>query len=108
MATADEVSRLRRITDYTGSEPYDDLQLSALIDEFGMYRLASRMWEERAATLHSYVNISESGSSRQTGDLYDRAMKMAKYYKGLADEEEAETPVDVSRFARTRAIVREG
>jgi hypothetical protein len=42
------------------------------------------------------------------GDLHKNALAMARYYKGLADEEDTETPVDINQYARTRAIVREG
>lgn len=108
MATSDEVLRLRRISAYTAVDPYDDTQLSALIDASSIFRVAERLWNEKAASYASLVNVSESGSSRNLGDAHKNALAMAKYYKGLADEEESETPVDVSRFARTRAIVREG
>jgi Cdc6-like AAA superfamily ATPase len=108
MATPEDVLRLRGLTSYTEVEPYDDPQLSDLIDATSIYRVASRIWNEKAASYASLVNVSESGSSRNMGDLHKNALAMAKYYKGLADEEETETPVDVTRFARTRAIVREG
>jgi hypothetical protein len=108
MADPAEVIRLRRLANYTAVDPYDDTQLSALIDEFGVYRTAARLWDETAAMYASMVNTSESGSSRQMGDLHKNALAMAKYFKALADEEDAETPVDVTQFARTRAIVREG
>lgn len=108
MADPAEVIRLRRLANYTEVEPYDDTQLSALIESIGVYRVAARLWDEKAATYASLVNTSESGSSRNMGDLHKNALAMARYFKGLADEAEAETPVDVTRFARTRAIVREG
>jgi hypothetical protein len=108
MATPDEVVRLRRLADYQDTDPYDDPQLSAIIDASSVYRAAARLWDERAASYASLVNTSESGSSRQMGDLHKNALAMGKYFKSLADEEETETPVDVTRFAQTRAIVREG
>jgi hypothetical protein len=108
MATPDEVSELRRLSNYTDVDPYDDPQLSGMIDASSIYRVAARLWNEKAASLATLVNVSESGSSRNMGDAHKNALAMARYYKGLADEEDAETPVDVTRFARTRAIVREG
>lgn len=110
MATASDVELLRRLANYTDVEPYDDTQLSALIDAAGgsVERVASRLWNEEAARLAKLVNVSESGSSRSLGDAYKNALSMAQYLKSLADEAEAETPIDTSRFARTRPAVREG
>jgi hypothetical protein len=108
MATDEEVIQLRRLASYNDFEPYDDPQLSAMIDEGGINRAAFRLWNEAASSAATLVNVSESGSSRNMGDVHKNALAMAKYFKGLADEAEAETPVDTTRFARTRAIVREG
>jgi len=106
MATPQEVEELRRITGYDAVDPYDDPQLSALIDASSVYRVAARLWNEKAAEYSGYVHIQESGSSRNMGDLHKNALAMAKYYLGLAKEDEA--PADVTGHARTRAIVREG
>lgn len=107
MATPAQVTALRRMTGYDDTDPYDDTQLSAMIDESSVNRVAVRLWNEKASVLAGLVNTSESGSSRSLGDAYKNALEMAKYFKGVADEEEQETPVDTSRFAQTRAIVRE-
>jgi hypothetical protein len=109
MATPAQVDQLRRMTNYKATDPYDDTQLSALIDEMGsLNRVAERMWNEKAAEAAELVNVSESGSSRSLGDAHKNALAMARYYKALADEVDVETPVDTTRFARTRAAVREG
>jgi hypothetical protein len=109
MATPQQVQELRALAAYTDVEPYDDSQLSALIDDAdSLERVAARLWNEKASKMATLVNISESGSSRSLGDAHKNALGMAKYYKGLADEAEAETPIDTGRFARTRPAVREG
>lgn len=108
MATAEQVNQLRRLGNYFDTDPYDDTQLSALIDQTSTNRVAARLWMETAASLASLVNVSESGSSRDLGTAHKNALSMASYFRGLAEEEEQETPVDETRFARTRAIVREG
>lgn len=104
-ATAQDILRLRRLTNYTDVDPYDDTDLGAMIDTKGMNASAFDLWSEKAAELAAMVNTSESGSSRSLGDAYKNALAMAKHFKDLVD---AETPiVEVSNFARTRAIVRE-
>ena|SRR5690242_1961129 len=105
MATSQDILRLRRLADYTETDPYDDPDLSVMIDQRGMNGAAFDLWSERAAQLASLVNTSESGSSRSAGDAYKNALAMAKHFKELLD---AETVVETaSNHARTRAIVRE-
>jgi hypothetical protein len=106
-ATPDDVVRLRALANYNGTDPYDDQQLAAMIDGSSIYRSAARLWDEKAASLSEVVDISESGSSRKMGDTHKNALAMAKYFRGLAEDEE-EAPVETSRNARTRAIIREG
>lgn len=108
MATAAEVLQLRRFTKYEAVDPYDDTALSAMIDADGIYRVAATLWNEKAAELATLVNTSESGSSRNLGDAHKNALAMSKHFKALADERDTETPIDVTRFARTRPMVREG
>ena len=105
MATPAEVQELRRLTQYTDVDPYDDTQLSALIDASSIYGVAEKLWREKAATLSTLVDVSESGSSRKLGDGYKNALAMAKSFKDLRDAETA--PTITTNFARTRNIVRE-
>jgi len=108
MATQEEVTRLRRLANYTESDPYDDEDLAIMLDGLGNINYAAaRLWTEKAADLATLVNVSESGSSRQMGDAHKNALAMAKYFKALGDEDVIETPVDMTLYARTRAIVRE-
>jgi hypothetical protein len=106
MATQDQINQVRRLSDYFDADPYDDTNLSTMIDTDGVYRVVARMWDEKAAALSKLVDVSESGSSRQLGDSYKNALSMGKHFRELGESSEA--PVDTTRFARTRAAVREG
>ncbi len=106
MATRAEVLQLRDMSDYREVDPYDDTQLSDMIDQVGLELAAAGIWEWKAAKYASLVNVSESGSSRNLGDAHKNALSMAGYFKKKSQD--AETPVDEGRYARTRAIVREG
>lgn len=97
---------LRRLTDYFAADPYADPDLSTMIDTNGLHMTAARLWDEKAAALSKLVDVSESGSSRQLGDSYKNALSMGEHFRKLAISSEA--PVDTTRFARTRAAVREG
>lgn len=103
MATPEQVTQVRRLAAYSATDPYDDPQLSAMIDASGVNRVVSDLWSEKAAGYAGLVNVSESGSSRNMSDLHKNALEMAKHYGALADAE----VVDLTQFARTRAIVRE-
>lgn len=94
------------MADYHAVDPYDDTQLAAMIDQVGLNRSAERLWNESAAALAKLVNVAESGSSRSLGDAYKNAIGMSSHYRKMAESDDV--PVDTSRFARTRAIVREG
>lgn len=105
MATPQQIQQLRRLADYHETDPYDDTQLSTIVDETSLYRAAERLWNERAASLVGLVNVSESGSSRSLGDMHKNALAMAAHFRKLAETDEA--PVDTTRFATTRPAVRE-
>lgn len=90
MATAQELATLR---DYI-NEPDDENgwteeKLEAYLTTYGsLYRAAGAAWSVKASGYAELVNVSESGSSRSLGDLFDRARNMSLYYVGLADNED--------------------
>lgn len=96
MATQQQIAEARRITD--GGEPYTDEQIAAYLDAGNTVTKWARIfWESKAATYSSLVNVSESGSSRNNGDLYKNALAMAKHFG------EDEVPaVDLSARKTTR------
>lgn len=103
MAEPEEIATLSLLVGGTPDLP--DEQLGPIIDSNAgdLDAAAAVVWEIRAAKYHALVNISESGSSRNMGDLYKNAIAMAQYYRGkkLVDETPVETGV-----TRTRRIVR--
>lgn len=105
MATPDEVAELRFKTGLAPNDNTygDDDALGALIDEKGSVNAAaSEIWQMKAASYSTLVNVSESGSSRSMGDLYKNALGMAQYYGGSA------ATGALGKTATTRSVVREG
>jgi hypothetical protein len=107
MATQEEIDQLVLLV---GNEMLSEQQFGQIIDFVNgdMDLAAAQVWEVRAGRYHGLVNISESGSSRNMGDMYKNALEMAKFYRskkvdGIVDPGQPE-PVMASR---TRRIVRE-
>lgn len=100
MATQDQLDDLKRLI---GDTNFTDEELGEIIDENNgnLQAAASVVWESQAARYSKIVDITESGSSRKMGDLFDNAMKMAAWYKEQAN------PIDVSGVTRIGKIVRE-
>lgn len=80
MATPEELAQLKLIV---GREILTDAEFSAVIDlnPGNMDAAAAQVWEIRAGRYHGLVNISESGSSRNMGDLHKNALAMAATYR---------------------------
>lgn len=100
MANETQLADLKRLI---GDTEWTDDELSTLIDENNgnLSAAASVVWESQAASYSQIVDITESGSSRKMGDLFDNAMKMAQYYKGQAN------PIETQGVTRIAKIVRE-
>lgn len=79
MATAEEIAAFRLLIDEADDKlPYDDISLSSRLDvATSSEALAGAIWREKAARYAAMVNVSESGSSRNLGDLQSNALKMA-------------------------------
>lgn len=82
MATADEIAAFRLLIDEADDKlPYDDVALSSRLDDAtSAEALASAIWREKAARLSALVNVSESGSSRNLGDMQANALRMAETF----------------------------
>lgn len=93
MATGEELLTLRDyINEPDDSNGWTEGKLTMYLTKYGsLYRSAAAAWSVKASAYAELVNVSESGSSRSLGDLFERAQKMAAHYAGRADEEE--TPV---------------
>lgn len=104
MATAQEIMQLRRlIDDTTDPETYTNEELEALLNQYpSADSAAAAVWEEKAASYSTLVNISESGSSRNLGDLHRNALAQAKHFGAKAA---IDAPTSSAR-SRTRGIER--
>lgn len=103
-----EEAQIQELILLVGQEMLTPQQFSQVIDlnDGNMTRSAAQVWEIRAGRYHGLVNISESGSSRNMGDMYKNAIEMAKYYRQKAAEEEEGPGAEDDGVTRTRAIVR--
>lgn len=99
MATEEQLADLKRLI---GDTEWTDADLETLIDSSSSIEAAAAVvWESQAASYSQIVDITESGSSRKMGDLFDNAMKMAAWFKTQAN------PIDTSGSTRIGKIVRE-
>lgn len=81
MATEDQIARLRLLIGEETSEVYTDEDLDTRIDTAGdLNKAAYEIWTEKAAAAAELVDISEGGSSRKMGDIYEQALNMAKHF----------------------------
>jgi hypothetical protein len=91
MATVEEIAQLRLLVDIPVADPpYTDAYLSDLIDAYGMDTSASIIWRQKAAKAASFVDMTESGSSRKLSQLRQAALEMAGSFQ--PGEESAAAP----------------
>ncbi len=104
MATQEEITALKMIVG--GANDFTDEELGYIIDANpeDMDSSAAVVWEIRAAKYHGLVNMSESGSSRNLGDMHKNALAMAAYYRSKNGA--GEEPGEAVGVTRTRRIVR--
>lgn len=102
MATVDEIAALRLLIAEPDESTYTDAVLSALLDSSASTNAAAgTIWTQKAAAAATFVNVSESGSSRSLGDLQGNALKMAQQFAGLAEADQSTAPgVRVRRVSR--------
>lgn len=105
MASQDDINLLLLMV---GPELITQEQLGQILDknEGNFLASAADVWEIRAGRYHTMVNISESGSSREMGKLYENALNMAKYYRGRLGDGGDEPPGTVTGTSGTIAIER--
>lgn len=94
MATAAELIELRDyINEPDNTNGWTEEKLTDYLTRYSnTLRAASEAWAVKASQFAEVVDVSESGSSRSLGALFDRAQKMSEYYARRADEVEAEVP----------------
>lgn len=101
MATAEGIAAFRLLIDeHDDKLPYTDAVLGERLDGSGSpYALAAEIWREKAASYAGLVNVSESGSSRNLGDLQRQALAMAAELTG-SDPNASTTSVRGTRMSR--------
>lgn len=106
MATPAEIAQLRLlIAESEDLPPYTDVALGARIDaaQSELNLVAYDVWTEKAASAASLVDISEGGSSRKMGDLYEQALSMAAHF---GSQVPGGVEPDAPRATRIRKLVR--
>lgn len=102
MATTEQIAVLRSmINEPDNVEPYTDDLLGSIIDaSTSLNAAAAGIWKSKAAQVAHLVDISEGGSSRKMGDVYEQFLKMADTFA------EADNAVTGGRQSMTREITR--
>lgn len=108
-------SDLATFTLLVGPDGFTAEQLEQILDthtsEAGVVdtdMAAASVWEIRAGRYHALTNMSESGSSRNLGDLYKNAIAMATYFRKKREDDilDPGEPAPAKARTRTTAIVR--
>lgn len=104
MATPDDITKLRLLVAEPDDTTYTDAVLVTRLDAaFGNENVvAYEIWTEKAAAAAQLVDVSEGGSSRKMGDIYEQALAMAKTFA-----ERAQSPVTPPDGSGTGVRVRQ-
>lgn len=106
MATPDQISFVRFNTDEPSAGSLTDEEIGGLIDSLGDEREAVvAIWERKAASYSSLVDVSEAGASRKMSDLYKAALAMADRWRKKIDGPVV-PPVDTGGRAKIHRIER--
>lgn len=88
MATPEQIAALRLLIAEPSEETYTDAVLMALYDAAANPNLvAYDIWTQKAAAVAGLVDVSEGGSSRKMGDLYEQYLSMAATFATRATSE---------------------
>jgi hypothetical protein len=81
MATPDEIAIVRRNTNEPDDiDPYTDIYLGALIDASGITGATLQVWQQKAASHASLVDVTEAGASHKLSDMFKSDTAMVKYW----------------------------
>lgn len=85
MATAEEIAALRLLIAEPTEATYTDVALGTLLDgATNQFVVAYEIWTQKSAAVAGLVDISEGGSSRKMGDLYEQYLSMAEQMRQRA------------------------
>jgi hypothetical protein len=99
----DDLTLLRRAIDEPDPEAgYSNTELSVrLKDAAGSLNVVARdIWREKLSAAAGLVNVSEGGSSRSLGSIFDHAKSMWQLYAQLAADEVAGSTSVLRRISR--------
>lgn len=105
MASPEEIARLRLLVGEPDSEVYTDEDLDTRIEtaDSDLNKASYEIWTEKAAAAAELVDISEGGSSRKMGDIYEQALSMARHFSSLVP---GGTEPDAPKFTRRHRLSR--
>jgi hypothetical protein len=105
MATPDEILVVRRNTNQPDNlDPYTDDYIEMLIDTSGVSGATFQIWQQKAASHASLVDVTEAGASHKFSDMFKADSDMVKYWGDIvASEANPSTP---SVGPRVKKIVR--
>lgn len=94
-ADLDKLNALLPPNPKVGEDEWGEERLTLLLDNGNtVAQVMSLYWHGQAAISATYVDMSESGSSRSLGSIHKNAMDLAKYWddrvKAEKDEEQVE------------------
>lgn len=84
MATAEDIAALRLLIAEPEQDTYSDEDLATRLGAADQYTVAYDIWTEKAAAAAELVDITEGGSSRKLGDVYEQALGMASAMRDRA------------------------
>lgn len=106
MATEAEIAYVRRMASEPTETIFSDEMISAMIDADGTDATIASIWETKAASFVTSVDVTEAGASHKFSDVYKNAAAMAAYWrKKLADAVDDEEEAATGRV-KVRKIVR--
>jgi hypothetical protein len=86
MATQEQIDKLRQYVAEPDETDFTDETLAAIIDASASLNAAAvEVWDMKAASLSTLVDISEGGSSRKNSDLAKNALLMRGLFQGRID-----------------------
>lgn len=105
MASASDITIVRGNTNEpTDAEPFTDAYIGELVDAEGVAGASATIWEQKAATYSSAVDVTEAGASHKFSDLFNNATKMATYWRKKQAEDDA--VVDLTGRVKVKKIER--
>jgi hypothetical protein len=77
VAEASDIAAVRENTAEPDETNFTDVEISALIDLYGIDVASATIWTRKAAEYADLVDVSEAGSTHKFSDLHKNALEMA-------------------------------